>query len=983
MRFDRFCLLFCLLAVSAVTPAADLYTEFVNPPESARPWVYWYFMDGNISREGLTADLEAMRRAGIGGAIFLEVGIGIPRGSVPFMSAEWKELLKHAVKEADRLGIEIALGAGPGWCGTGGPWVKPEQSMQHLVSSETTATGPARFDALLPRPKPRTPFFGMGSLPPALRKQWEEFYRDELVLAFPTPSGAAKIADVDEKALYHRAPYSSQPGVKPFLPAPADHPALAADRCIETSEILDLTSSLQPDGRLVWEVPGGNWTIMRFGRTITGQTTRPAPEPALGFESDKFDKAALDAHFDAFAGELLRVIGSSRTPGRGVTTLHFDSWEMSSQNWSPNFRKEFTRRRGYDPMPYLPAMAGHVVGNVELTERFLWDLRMTSQELIVQNHVGRLKELGREHGLALSIEPYDLNPCADLELGAVADVPMCEFWSKDFGFSTEYSCFEAASIAHTHGRPVVAAESFTANQDEAWKQYPASMKDQGDWALCTGINRIVFHRYQHQPRLDAFPGMTMGPYGVHWERTQTWWEMADAYHLYLTRCQQMLRLGLPVADILYLTPEGAPHVFRPPTDAVTSGLPDRREYNFDAVDPTTLMQRASVRDGRIVFPDGMSYRLLVMPRFDTMTPALLRKITALVRGGAIVIGAPPRKAPGLTGYPASDDEVRLLATELWGNATPGMHRRVGKGTIICDSITTPPVPDKPPFPDLYPDYASTARVLQGMHAPPDFESDANLRYTHRRIGTTDLYFVGNREDRATSAMCCFRATGRQRERWDPVTGERQELTAFEQERNATVLELRFEPGESAVIVFQEPVGESRQRQSNHTEAETILSLTAPWEVSFDPKWGGPEKVVFNALDDWTRRPEEGIKHYSGKATYRTTFDCDPAMAGDSQSSLSLSLGKVHAMASVSLNGKPLGVAWCAPWRVSVPAGFLRARGNKLEITVANLWINRLIGDAGLPPEKRLATTTWNPYKADSPLHESGLMGPVTLQARRR
>ncbi|MCX6635608.1 MAG: glycosyl hydrolase, partial [Acidobacteria bacterium] len=278
--------LLVVLALSALTRAGmadDLRKDFATPPDAARPWVYWMFMDGNMTRAGITADLEAMQRAGIGGAIILEVNVGIPRGPVEFMSEPWRELIKHAIHEADRLGLEIALGAGPGWCGTGGPWVKPEQSMQHLVASETQVTGPSHFDAPLPQPQPRKPYFGEETLTPELRKMWQEFYRDVVVLAFPTPTGAYRIPDVDEKALYFRAPYSSQQGVKPFLTA--DRTSLPADQCIASNQIIELTTKLSPGGRLVWEVPAGNWTIMRFGRTITGQTTRPSPVPGLGFES--------------------------------------------------------------------------------------------------------------------------------------------------------------------------------------------------------------------------------------------------------------------------------------------------------------------------------------------------------------------------------------------------------------------------------------------------------------------------------------------------------------------------------------------------------------------------------------------------------------------------------------------------------------------------------------------------------------------------
>jgi len=938
-----------------------MWSQFCNPPDSAKPWVYWLVMDGNFSREGITADLEAMKRAGIGGAIFMEVDVGIPRGPVRFMSEPWRELFRHAVAEADRLGLQIALSAGPGWCGTGGPWVKPEQSMQHLVASETKATGPTRFDALLPQPPPRTPFFGEKTLTPELRKIWKEFYRDVAVLAFPTPVGNYRIPDVDEKALYFRAPYSSQPGVKPFLTA--DRALLPSEQCVPAKQIVELTGKLSPDGRLVWDVPAGNWTILRFGRTVTGQTTRPAPQPGLGLESDKFDKAALDAHFESFVGTLLKTIGEPKHPDRGLTMVHFDSWEMSSQNWSGVFREEFRKRRGYDLLRYLPAMLGRVVDSVEMSERFLWDLRRTAQELVVENHALHLKELGHRHGLTLSIEPYDLNPAGDLALGGAADVPMAEFWSK--GFNTNFSAFEAVSIAHTQGRRAVQAEAFTSGGD-AWQSYPGSLKAQGDWALCAGINRLVFHRYAHQPWLDRFPGMTFGPYGIHWERTETWWDMASGFHAYLARCQAMLGRGLPVADILYLDAEGAPSVFRAPGSATLSGFPDRRGYNFDGCAPGALIERASAKNGRIAFPDGMSYHLLVLPRRDTMTPAILRKIKELVEAGATVVGMPPRQSPSLENYPQCDAEVQRLAADIWRD------NRVLRDTSASGARLN--LAGSPSSAEVYPSYDTTAEILAKLNVPPDFESAADLRYTHRHETDAEIYFVGNRTAAPVSATCRFRVTGMQPELWDPVTGGRRALPEFREENGRTSVPLRFEPGQSYFVVFCKG---QRQSGVNFPELKPTTELAGPWEVTFDPKWGGPESVRFDVLVDWTKRPEEGVKYYSGTAIYTQTFKA-PSAVGKNQL-LYLDLGAVRAMARVKLNGTDLGVVWTPPFRVDITSA-VTTGDNTLEISVVNLWPNRMIGDQLLPPDKRYTWSTWNPFKKDSPLLESGLLGPVRLLA---
>ena len=417
-------------ALAAATVTTDaLATKFASPPDTARPWVYWFVMDGNFTRAGITADFEAMQRAGIGGVIFMEVNVGIPQGPVKFMSPEWRQLIKHAVAEAERLGLQITMNAGPGWTGSGGPWVKPEQSMQHIVASVVEVAGPTNFSAPLPRPAPRPAYFGNAGLPQAIVKAKDDFFVDVAVLAVPRTSEAQRITDIDEKALYLRHPYSSRPGTKPFLPSPANFPVLPADAVVPTERVVDLTGKLTADGRLDWQVPEGQWTILRFGRTSTGANTRPAPNPGLGLECDKFDPAALDAHFDAFMGALLREIGPRKeSPDVGWNMLHIDSWEMGAQNWTGAFREEFRRRRGYDPLRYLPAMTGRVVESLEVSERFLWDLRQTAQELTIENHAQHLKELGRKHGFGLSIEPYDMNPWSDMSLGGVADVPMCEFW---------------------------------------------------------------------------------------------------------------------------------------------------------------------------------------------------------------------------------------------------------------------------------------------------------------------------------------------------------------------------------------------------------------------------------------------------------------------------------------------------------------------------------------------------------------------------
>jgi hypothetical protein len=1002
--------LVCMLFSCGNIKHADyLKNGFINPPDSARPGVYWYFMDGNTERKAITADLESMKEEGLGYVLFLEVNVGVPRGKVDFLGNEWQELYKHAVRECERLGIRLVLGSGPGWAGSGGPWVTPSQSMMHLVASDTDLHGPALFESKLPLPEPMRPFFGEGSLTAELKQKRDDWFEDVFVLAFPTPVKPELISLADEKALYYRAPFTSQEGVLPYLPASAGYPE-SGGSVIDQKKIVDITDRLQMDGVLRWEVPPGNWTIMRFGTRNNGAVTRPAPMPGLGFECDKFDTVSFDAHYDAFTGKLIKKAEPKRTKtGGGWTMIHIDSWEMGSQNWSRHFREEFIKRRGYDPKLFLPAYKGLVVNSVEITERFLWDIRQTSSELIIENHAIRFRELGRRNGFRLSIEPYDMNPAADLDLGIEADVPMCEFWSDGYGFNSAFSCIEATSVAHIKGAPVVAAESFTANSQEAWKKYPGNMKDQGDWAFCIGINRLFYHTFAHKPYDDRYrPGMTMGPYGVHWDRGQTWWPMADAYHRYISRCQYILSQGKSVADLLYLASEGAPHVFRPPSSALagTSFMPDKRGYAFDGCSPVYLIKNASVRDGLIVFPGGASYRMLVLPDINTMTPELLARIRSLTEAGATVTGNPPVKSPSLSGFPACDDQVAIMAIELWGsNEIPDdlkLHK-YGKGKIWWGkSIVNKHkgVRNNPDSLSLYPDFGITQSLLAGAGVKPDFTSSGNIRYTHRSLPDREIYFISNKTGSFVEDTCIFRDGSRTAELWDAVTGEIRALAVNPDLAGTTRIAVKLEPWQSFFMVFYKPEQAKREMNRdtrNFPEKQILMKMEGPWELAFDTTWGGPGKMEFRNLDDWSEREEIGLKYYSGMAVYSKRFDLPESALSANKSDIYLNLGKVGNIARVKINNKDAGVVWTAPWQVNI-TGMVRNKNNYLEIEVANLWINRLIGDEAEPwdgtmdgkwpewllngtprPTKRYTFTTHRYYKKGDTLSRSGLLGPVTIE----
>jgi hypothetical protein len=434
----------------------------------------------------------------------------------------------------------------------------------------------------------------------------------------------------------------------------------------------------------------------------------PAPASGRGLECDKLSKAGIEAQFAGMMGKLIADVGPAA--GKALVATHIDSWENGAQNWTAAMREEFQKRRGYDPLRYLPVVTGRVVDSLEISERFLWDWRQTITDLLVENYAGHMETLAQQHGLRLSIEAYG-GPCDDMTYGGRADEPMCEFWIGGGAFET---CKEMASAAHTYGKRILGAESFTADDRERWLQHPASIKALGDRAFCEGVNRFVFHRYAMQPWLAYQPGMTMGPWGLHYERTETWWEQSRPWHEYLARCQHLLRQGTFVADICYLQPEAAPQGFHGH---------ERRGYDYDNCTAEVVMTRMTVSNGRIVLPDGMSYRVLVLPNVETMTPSLLHRIKDLVAAGATVIGPRPQKSPGLTGYPSCDDEVKQLADELWGDCDGQAVKEhaFGRGRMVWG-----PSPEE---------------TLAKLEVPTDFTANPFIQWIHRSIGDTEIYFV--------------------------------------------------------------------------------------------------------------------------------------------------------------------------------------------------------------------------------------------------
>jgi len=1042
---------------ATAAPAVDPLAEgFVHPPDSARPWVYWFWINGNITREGITADLEAMRRVGIGGVLIMEVD-GQPQGPIAFGTEPWRAMFRFACQEADRLGIVINMNDGAGWTGSGGPWNTPERSMQRLYHSELAVEGGRRFEGELPRPKLGAAT--QDSSPGA------DFYRDIAVIAFPTPKNTGyRLPSYEFKAGFQAesTPPSSTKHAFPSFPVfPITPPPAPADAVIDRQQILDLTSQYQ-NGRLAWEVPPGQWTVLRIGHGSTGASNYPSPAAGLGLECDKLSKEAVAAHFHKFVGDIMALAGP--LTGKTLVATHVDSWEVGAQNWTPRFAEEFQRRCGYDIRPFLPTMTGRVVGDAEITERFLWDVRKTISDLIAENYAGHLRELCNQSGIRFSMEALDGTPFDEIRVGGEANEPQTEFWyrrehqppgqSGDFSRETyrTYAWTPAmVSASHIYGRRVTPAEAFTAVPGENWLAHPALLKPQGDWAFCAGINRFIFHRYALQPWLDRKPGMTMSFWGLHYERTQTWWEESKPWHEYLTRCQYLLQQGRFVADLLYLQAEAVPNRFMPPGVDYSNPIPpDPPGYNFDGCTADVILKRVSIKDGRILLPDGMSYRVLVLPKegeqvmAGVMTPELAKRIEALVREGMIVVGPPPVKSHSLKNYPQCDEELRQVVGRLWGDTRIPGDRRVGKGSVIWGR--------------------SPQEVLAGMGVPQDFTcgSPAPFRYIHRQADDgSELYFVANKQAVPTEATCHFRIRGRRPEFWWPESGVVERPATYSQANGVTSLPVALPEFGSVFVVFRPGAAPERDRLktiacddrplTNHIESsiqvrrgwngayESLvrqpgryhlrlangrsqridasdlagqIPITGAWDVQFDKGWGAPPQIQLPELMSWSDHPDPGVRHFSGKATYRRTIPIPASLVGSGRV-LFLDLGEVQVMARVRVNGKELGILWKRPFQIDL-SGAMRAGTNDLELTVVNLWPNRLIGDANLPedcewadasdpaggpksllqnlarypqwfldgqpsPTGRLTFSIIKVWSKDAPLLRSGLIGPVVLQ----
>jgi hypothetical protein len=1124
----------------------DLQDIFHNPPESAKPWVFWYWMNASISEEAITADLEAMKEAGIGGAYLMTIrGAENPPLFDPpavQLSPLWWEMVLHALNEADRLNLKIAMHAGDGFALAGGPWITPELSMQKIVWTQSFIEEGRKLDITLEQPETNEGYYRDIALfaYPAIEGTTDNTYytkpavtsslpginpvylveRDNMTVfrseepcwiqyEFKEPFACRTIiirtaennyqanrliiqgsddgirftticrlepprhgwqdeGDVTHvikpvKFRFYRFVYDksgSEPGAEdldaakwsPSLKitgivlssAPKIHQyegktgavwrisrrtqtsEVAESLCVQPEHMVDLSNQMDEDGHLTWDAPDGQWNILRIGHTSTGKTNYTGGG-GLGLECDKFNPEAVKLQFDNWFGAACEKAGPELVK-RVLKVFHVDSWECGSQNWSPVFRDEFRKRRGYDLYNFLPVMAGIPVQSTKISERFLSDVRQTIAELVVDNFYQTLAVSLQHYGCSFSAECVAPTMTSDGMLHyKTVDLPMGEFWLGSPTHDKPNDMMDAISGAHVYGKQIIQAEAFTELR-LGWNEYPGMIKSLGDMNLALGANRFVFHVFTHNPWMDRRPGMTLSRIGLYFQRDQAWWEQGRAWIEYIQRCQALLQRGVHVADIAVFTGEEIPRRAILPDRLVTAlpgifgddmlaseekrlantGIPLRERpdgvihtanmadpenwidplkgYAYDSFNPDVLLNLATVKDGRIILPGGANYGLLVIPGSRRMSPdgnimsaEIAQRVLELVEDGATVLFVEkPEITPGLYQHEEHDRQLGDILTALFGIESTSVspqekegiiYSRVGKGRIMTGPY------DHPSFGllGIEPDFQAWER--SGSRAE-------GIAWTHRKDGQTDIYFISNQEENNREVEISLRVTGKLPELFDPVTGEIRDASEWKTLNNRTIMPVRLAPNGSLFVVLAEKTTKKgMDNGSNWNEYENIMMPDGPWTIIFNPDFGGPDSAVkINRLKSWHLFDDPAIRYYSGIAVYQNSFRW--ASGDDSSARYFINLGEVANIAEVFVNGRSCGVAWTPPFHVEITEN-LKEGENRFVIEVSNTWANRLIGDHSLPPEKRITWTTapWN--LEGKPLLESGLLGPVSIMCRNK
>ncbi len=1039
---------FCTRPVKISQALYDSIQEgFITPADTNKPWCYYYWIGDDISKEGITKDLEAMKEFGLGAVLIGNINPDEVDGPVPLFSDQWWDAMVHVVNEGHRIGIDIGFFNCPGWSQSGGPWVSYDKAMRHLVYSETTVHGGGDISVYLPKPAeefqdtyvlgfkkissedhyismqnvfftrdnnnsyvadfssveamtarsiiltPAAPAFKCQVELQALVegefvsiKSFEYDRSNRKVNVGPLPRGPVAISIPETEAntfrlLCSKARSANRTQVPDFAeiriseapvlenyiekslgkmhPTPMpefntymwESQEAIRDENMLITEVHEISEQLAADGMLtVEDVPEGEWTVLRMGMTPTGTQNSPAAPQGKGYEIDKASSELARFHFEQYMLELIKRIPVESRPA--LKYLIADSYEMGSQNWSDDYGERFQAKFGYDPVKYLPVISGRVVGSVEESDRFLWDLRRLVADDVAYEYVGGLRNAANEYGLKTWLENYGHwgYPGEFLMYGGQSDLVAGEFWNE--GTLGNIECKSGSSAAHMYGKPITSAEAFTAAQ-KSYARHPAMLKKRGDWSWTEGINHHVFHLYIQQPREEA-PGVNAW-FSTEFNRLNTWFDQGTAWVDYTRRCQHMLQQGKYAADVAYFIGEDAPKM----TGTRDPELPVG--YSYDYMNAEVILNRLSVKNGRFLLPDGMSYSILVLPEHANMRPSVLAKMEELVKAGGTILGGKPEKSPSLQNFPQCDQEILEITNRMWGGSHKGgkLENAVGNGHVL--------------------DGMDLQEALDFIDVSGDviFQFDAPFLWTHRTMPGTEIYFLTNQGEEVLNIEPSFRVSGLQPQLWDAVTGEVRKLNDYTDNGSRIAVPLTLQKHESCFIVFTSrsnaKTSDGYSANSPHPEMLTILD--SEWTVEFENQEYGPaEPMKVTHLTSWTESADWRLKYYSGTATYTTEFMIDEVPEGD----LFLNLGEVGVMAEVTLNGEDLGVAWISPYRLPAKDQVVPGK-NHLEVEVVNVWRNRMVGDMELPEAERFTTYTVADLQKGEELTPSGLMGPVRIE----
>lgn len=1047
----------------------EIRSTFIDIPDTIQTSIYWYWISDHLSKEGVIEDLKAMKAVGINRAFIGNIGLdNVPYGKVKIFSDEWWEILHTTLKTATELNIEIGIFNSPGWSQSGGPWIKPGQSMRYLSSGDTVLIGGQHFSGKLPIPEgdfqhvktlalklPDTyggvlrksqlesldskpgiedlhtlfdqdtqtgiylpsneegveitfnldktfmarsmtlyPMHSDGRFSGKIERLTDNGYEQMSVFKVDRRNtiynvGFEKYAPVSisfneveskgyrltlydvegspgiskvELSAEPRIAYYKEKTLAKMHPTPLPYwddylwPTTAEStdegNYLDLGNITDITSYTDDNGNLSWQIPEGRWRILHVGMLPTGVTNGPATKEGTGLEVDKMNHQHVIEHFDAFLGEIQRRIPEEDRRTWKVAVQ--DSYETGSQNWTDDLEHKFIASFGYSPIPYIPAMFGHVVISQDHSNRFLWDLRRFIADQIAYEYVGGLREISHQHDLTIWLENYGHwgFPGEFLQYGGQSDEIGGEFWNE--GELGDIENRAASSAAHIYGKRKVSAESFTSSGN-TFGRYPALLKARADRFFTEGINNSLLHVYVHQPYEDKKPGVNTW-FGTEFNRHNTWFYDMDMFIDYLKRCNFLLQQGTYVADVAYFIGEDVPKM----TGVQNPELP--KGHDFDYMNAEVILDRMEIKDGQFTLPDGLQYKVLVLPDLETIRPEVLTKIAKMVEQGGTILGPKPKHSPSLTNFGQADQTIIELADKLWGanDGATAIVNKYGRGMVFSN--------------------VDLKEVFDYINLEPDFATDADsMLYIHRRLTDGDIYFLSNQRSDQVDFTARFRVGNGIPYLWDPVKGETRPLPIFDQITGTTKIPLTLDAHESCFIVFQKApetslkIPERERFLTNQPIPTQQVPVATPWQVVFQND--KHTEVAFAHLLDWKDSQDPEIKYFSGKATYLNTFHIDIDQTDHQR--IKIDLGTVKAIAKVKINGTYVGGVWTPPYRLDITK-HVRNGENKIEIEVVNTWVNRLIGDQHLAEKDRTTWTFENPYTPESPLHSSGLLGPVRI-----